>query len=87
MQDYINCSCLGINDDSTTSREKSSAHGDMISGSCAKRCDWLYVFCVLFFGIMVCTFATMSPNVTAVIKLVSEIDITAVIKLLTYTCT
>ncbi|KAK3610855.1 hypothetical protein CHS0354_039126 [Potamilus streckersoni] len=41
---------------------------DLMSGTCTDTCDWMYVYCVLMFLIMIVTFATMSPATTATFR-------------------
>ncbi|KAL3872708.1 hypothetical protein ACJMK2_035914 [Sinanodonta woodiana] len=43
---------------------------DLTSGKCTNSCDWMYVYCVFMFLIMIVTFATMSPATTATFRCV-----------------
>ncbi|XP_012943551.1 solute carrier organic anion transporter family member 4A1 [Aplysia californica] len=43
---------------------------DVRPGTCAEDCPWIYVFSVLCFLIMLCTFFTLTPNITAVMRCV-----------------
>ncbi|XP_070181232.1 solute carrier organic anion transporter family member 4A1-like [Littorina saxatilis] len=69
---YFNCQCtLGnFTSQNRFSGAMPEAEVDLVGGSCAETCVFLYVFCFLFFLIMVFTFATMSPNITAVMRCV-----------------
>ncbi|XP_012944388.1 solute carrier organic anion transporter family member 4A1 [Aplysia californica] len=65
---YTDCLCfqhLGDGQFGNSSTEVTTRPGD-----CTSTCPWLYVFCALFFFIMLFTFATISPNITAVFRCV-----------------
>ncbi|XP_067681617.1 solute carrier organic anion transporter family member 4C1-like [Haliotis asinina] len=71
---YDNCSCFNKKlpsyrtpNSSLITRET----GAMVqSGTCAESCFWLYVFSVMFFFIMLFTFSTMAPTVSALFRCV-----------------
>ncbi|XP_045187435.2 solute carrier organic anion transporter family member 4A1-like isoform X2 [Mercenaria mercenaria] len=67
VKDYFNCSCLT----STTMTNYTSDYS-MTPGLCSGRCAWVWVFCVLFLVVMILTFATMSPGVTALFRCVPD---------------
>ncbi|XP_076095972.1 solute carrier organic anion transporter family member 4A1-like isoform X1 [Mytilus galloprovincialis] len=57
---YMNCDCISSAQNTALA----------VSGACSDKCNWFYVFCVLFFLIMWFTFSTMSPILTAIFRCV-----------------
>ncbi|XP_048259145.1 solute carrier organic anion transporter family member 4C1-like [Haliotis rufescens] len=73
---YENCSCFDKKLPSHRTLNSSMATRDTVTmqwvrpGTCAESCFWLYVFSVLFFFIMLFTFSTMAPTVSALFRCV-----------------
>ncbi|XP_060592764.1 solute carrier organic anion transporter family member 4A1-like isoform X2 [Ruditapes philippinarum] len=69
VKSYFNCSCVYS---ATANMTNEYSDLSMIPGLCTGKCDWVWVFCVLFLVVMILTFATMSPGVTALFRCVPD---------------